>query len=103
MPIWAVRRTIAARSLTMGGPPSIIVEQSDVVFLPEFVVSPAVFHLADELQYRIDLAHLPNSDYRSLAVTQDERIERSTQSVEICGAPLESVSYTHLTLPTKRI
>ena len=52
----------------------------------------AVFHLADELQYRIDLPHLSNSDYRSLAVTQDGRIERSTQSVEIRGAPLESVS-----------
>jgi hypothetical protein len=28
----------------------------------------AVFHLADELQYRTDLAHLPGGDYRHLAV-----------------------------------
>jgi hypothetical protein len=28
----------------------------------------AVFHLADELQYRTDLAHLPSADYRHLAV-----------------------------------
>ncbi|MGZ7131677.1 MAG: hypothetical protein ACXVIX_11075 [Halobacteriota archaeon] len=28
----------------------------------------AVFHLADELQYRTDLAHLPDGDYRHLAV-----------------------------------
>jgi len=28
----------------------------------------AVFHLADELQYRSDLVHLPDADYRHLAI-----------------------------------
>lgn len=40
----------------MGGPLFITVEQSDVVSL-----------LADELQHRSDLAHLPHCDYRHLA------------------------------------
>jgi hypothetical protein len=52
----------------------------------------AVFHLADELQYRAELAHLPGGDYRHLAVDAGRAYSAHVRVAQVHGAPLEAVS-----------